>query len=105
MRTAFSTVGLMPFFPAAKRLQCPFDIRAQKAPEDVFKYIRVCFFPQPINPVFNSFIKVKGIATGINDKSSRIRAQIDQIPAQKKFPLGIGFSDEIAGHPIYILLR
>ena len=95
----------MPLFPAAEWLQCPFDIRAQKAPEDVFKYIRIRFFAQPINPIFNNLVDVKRISTGINDKPGRIRAQIDQMPAQKIIPVGIRLSDEIAGRPVFILLR
>ena len=105
LRPGFFPDCLMLFLSAAERLQYPSDLRMHKAPENIFKLIGICFFTQLIDPVFNKCVNVKRIATGINDKASGIRAQIDQIPAPKIIRIRIRLSNKIAGFPVYFFLR
>ena len=73
----FSSMALMALFPVAKRLQYPSDLRAEKAPEDVFEQGGVGFPPQVVDLILDDFINIKGIAAGINNIAAGIRTQID----------------------------
>jgi hypothetical protein len=56
-------------------------------------------------PVFNRLVDIKRVAPRINDMAGGIRAQFDQVTAQKTALLLIGFPDNILNLTIYFFRR